>query len=191
MKKLSLLSTSLLMYLTELPIIYLLYIAIKYNANVEGAFKLYPLIIALIGIAIFIFIYLFRVVIISYDMIKSVGPFSSKEKALIVEGKTLILTIVKHRKTKVELFGVDEQPPMLDWAIDKDYTAIEVNLYRDRVPGGYRAVKKILKYFEVLPEDVDLIVSSSSFEKSYEFFDIHTKECDDLKEIKIKFTKTV
>ena len=80
MKKISLLSTALPMYLTELPVIYLLYVAIKYNKNVEGPFKLYPLILGLIGIAIFIFIYLFRVVVISYDTIKSIGPFSSKEK---------------------------------------------------------------------------------------------------------------
>lgn len=191
MKKISLLSTALPMYLTELPVIYLLYVAIKYNKNVEGPFKLYPLILGLIGIAVFIFIYLFRVVVISYDTIKSIGPFSSKEKALIVEGKTLVFTIVKHRRTKVELFGVDEQPPMLDWAVDKDYTKIEVNLYRDRLPGGGRAVRKALKYFELSPEDINRIFTSSDFEKSYEFFDVHMTEREDLREIRIKFTKTV
>ena len=191
MKKISLLCTSLPMYLTELPIIYLLYLSIKHNATTESTFKLYPLIFGLSAIIIFIFVYLFRVIVLSYDAVMSIGPYSSREKALITEGKTLVLSVAKHRKTKVELFGYDEKPPMLDWAVDEDYTNIEVNLFRERMRGTRGPVKKILRYFEVPAEDIEEIFSEDSFTKVYEYFDLTSTRRNELREIKIKFTKTV
>ena len=67
MKKITLFGTGWLMYLTELPLIALLLICINYNSGVETVFKLYPLIFALTGGIIFIFIYLYRTIDISYD----------------------------------------------------------------------------------------------------------------------------
>ncbi len=191
MKKITLFGTSWLMYLTELPLILLLGVCIGYNQNMEIPFKLYPLILALIGGIIYIFIYLFRLVNISYEMIWATGPYSSRERAIIAENKTLVITMLKRGKLKVELFGVDEMPPMLDWAKDKDYTEIEVNLFRDRAFGGASSVRRVLKYFDVSNEDIISVLQSDSFEKSYDSFNISANKLNDIREIKIKFTATI
>lgn len=191
MKKLVLSSTGWYMYLTEIPILLILFIAIKYNPQVDIALRLYPLIFALIGGAIFIVVYLFRLVEISYDMIKAIGLYSSREKALITEGKTLVITLSKRKKLKLELFGYDEEPPMLDWALDEDYTNIEVNLFRDRVTGGARQARRILKYFDISDSDINRALECESHKASYESIDLFAEKKEDIREIKIKFTKTL
>ena len=80
---------------------------------------------------------------------------------------------------------------MLDWAVDEDYTNIEVNLFRERMRGTRGPVKKILRYFEVPAEDIEAIFSEDSFAKVYEYFDLTSTRRNELREIKIKFTKTV
>ena len=190
-KRLSLFCTEWYMYLCELPVIYLLYLCIKHNEAVDLPVKLYPLIIALIGCALFMFIYLYRIIEVSYAEIKSVGPYSSKEKALVNEGKTLTLTLLKRGRVKVELYGVDEQPPALDWAKSEDYENLEVNLFRDRAVGGKATVKRALEFFEVPAEDIKSALSEESFAKSYELIDLTAEHREDIREIKIKFTKTV
>ena len=191
MKKIILFSTRWTMYLTEVPVLILLYFAIRYNSEVDLLVKLYPLIIALIGGAIYIFIYLFRLVEISYDMIKSTGPYSSREKALITEDKTLVITMMKRKKLKLELFGHDETPPMLDWAIDKDYANIEVNLFRDRAIGGQGTVRRILKYFDIGDEDITAVLNNESHKASYKSLELSSEKRNDIREIKIKFTETL
>ncbi len=191
MKKITLFGTGVLMYLTELPLIVLLIICIKYNSGVETLFKLYPLILALIGGIIFIFIYLFRIINISHDMICAKGRYSSREKALITKDKTLIITIFNRGKLKIELFGYDEKPPMLDWAIDKDYQNIEVNLFRDRAVGGASSVRRVLKFFDVPEEDISTALESDNFTKSYKSLELSAERKNEIREIKIKFTETL
>ncbi len=191
MKKLSLFCTNYLMYLTELPVIILLYISIKNNSGVDATFGLYPLIIALIGVAVFIFIYLFRIITISTDMIRSIGPFSSREKAIIKEGKMLVLTTLSRGKVKVELFGTNEQPPELDWAVNEERENLEINLFRERCVGGKRAVESVLCYFDVPEEDITAILAEEMFKKSYKSFDISAERRNDIREVKIKFTETI
>ncbi len=191
MKKISLFCTGPLMYLTELPIIYLLYISIKYNSGLETALKLYPLIIALVGAIVFIFIYLFRVIIISTDMVKSAGPFSSKEKAVINEGKTLVLTPLSKGKVKVELFGSNEPLPEFNWAKGDEYENLEINLFRERAVGGIGTVRRVLKYFDVPEADINSLFTEDKFEKSYESYDVSAERQNEIREIKIKFTKTI
>ena len=190
-KKLSLFCTEWYMYLCELPVIYLLYLCIKHNEAVDVPVKLYPLIIALIGCAVFMFVYLYRIIEVSYSEIKSVGPYSSKEKALVNEGKTLTLTLLSRGRVRVELSGVDEQPPALDWAKSEDYENLEVNLFRDRAVGGKSTAKRTLKFFNVPSEDIAAALSEERFVKSYELIDLSSEHREDIREIKIKFTKTV
>ena len=137
------------------------------------------------------FIFLYRIIDISYSEIKAVGPYSSKEKALINEGKTLTLTLLPRGRVKIELSGVDEQPPALDWAKNEDYEQIEVNLFRDRAVGGKAAVKRILEFFDVPNEDIKLALSEEKLEKSYDFIDLSSEHREDIREIKIKFTQTI
>ena len=191
MKKITLFGTSALMYLTELPLIALLFICINYNSGVETPFKLYPLIFALIGGIIFIFIYLFRTIDISYEMICAIGRFSSREKAIIAKGKTLCITMYTKGKLKIELFGYDEKPPMLDWAVDMDYQNIEVNLFRDRAVGGAASVRRVLSFFDIPDEDIKSLFEADSFEKSYKGIELLSERKNEIKEIKIKFTETL
>ena len=190
-KRLSLFCTEWYMYLCELPVIYLLHLCIKYNDNVDVPVKLYPLIIALICGAVFMFIYLYRVIDISYAEIKAIGPFSSKEKALVNEGKTLTLTLLKRGRIRVELSGICEQPPALDWAKNEDYENVEINLFRDRAVGGKSAIKRALAFFDVPNSDIDAALTREKFENRYKFIDLYVENRDDIREIKIKFTKTV
>ncbi len=191
MKKLSLFCTNYLMYLTELPVILLLIISIKYNSGVDATFQLYPLIIALIGVAVFILIYLFRVISISTDMIKAIGPFSSREKAIIKEDKLLVLTSLPRGKVKIELFGTNEKPPELDWAVNEDRENLEINLFRERCMGGGRAIRRVLKYFAVPESDIDAIFTEDKFKKSYKSYDISAEKRNEIREVKIKFTETI
>lgn len=191
MKKITLFGTGWLMYLTELPLIALLLICINYNSGVETVFKLYPLIFALTGGIIFIFIYLYRTIDISYDMIRAGGRFSSREKAIITKGKTLVITMYTRGKLKIELFGYDEKPPMLDWAIDEDYQNIEVNLFRDRAVGGASSVRRVLKFFDVPDEDIGALLDADNFAKSYKSIELSSQRKNEIKEIRINFTETL
>ncbi len=191
MKKITLFGTGWLMYLTELPLIALLLICINYNSGVETVFKLYPLIFALTGGIIFIFIYLYRTIDISYDMIRAGGRFSSREKAIITKGKTLLITMYTRGKLKIELFGYDEKPPMLDWAIDEDYQNIEVNLFRDRAVGGAASVRRVLKFFDVPDEDIEALLEADNFAKSYKSIELSSERKNEIKEIRINFTETL
>ncbi|MBQ8879833.1 MAG: hypothetical protein IJY69_03205 [Clostridia bacterium] len=157
MKSIILLSTKAAMYLTEIPIIFLMWAAIYFNSGAEGLLKLYPLIIACGAIIIFIFIYLLRAVVIGYEEVRSFGPFSSKDRAVISKGKILSLTLKRRRKIKVELFGYDDAP-MLDWA--KDQGARYANLYRDVAVGGMSAVRRVLSFFGFDKEQICSIIES-------------------------------
>jgi hypothetical protein len=91
----------------------------------------------------------------------------------------------------VELSGVDDQPPALDWAKSEDYENLEVNLFRDRAVGGKSTVKRTLKFFNVPSKDIAAALTEESFSKSYELIDLSSEHHEDIREIKIKFTKTV
>ena len=78
MKSIYILSTKLLIYLMELPLIALLILAIAYNDHADGVFKFYPMqIVSILGM-IFIFLYFLRFVKISTDEVRCKGIFSSK-----------------------------------------------------------------------------------------------------------------
>ena len=179
------------MYLTELPLLALLIVAICYNGAAEGFLKLYPLIIAIILGMVFILIYLFRLVAISTEEVRSVGPFSSRDRAVINEGKTLILTLLSGGRMRVELYGNDGTPPMLDWAQNEEHELLDIYLYRDKAIGGKRTAARVLRYFEVPSDEAREIVESEKLFREYDAFNISVEKLDDATEISIKFTKTI
>ena len=75
-----------------LPQAALLVGAILMNDTVDTLMRLYPLMAACALGIIFTFVYFFKAVVLSKDEIKYIGPFSSRDSAVINEGKTLILT---------------------------------------------------------------------------------------------------
>ncbi len=191
MKKKYISATPLAMYLTELPIIAIFTLSIIFNDSAGGFAKLYPLIIAsALGIA-FVFIYLFRLVIISTDEVKAVGLYSSRDKAVINKGKTLILTLKKKGRLVVTLFGNDGERPALDWAQGEGYMPIDINLFREKVEGKAKSVSRILTYFDIPREDIAKILESDNFNKEYDSITVSTEITEDKRDIKILFTETI
>ncbi len=182
-------STSPIMYATEIPVILLLAIVIKHNGNSGGPMKLYPLMIALIGAFIFIFIYLFRFISVSGEEIRSIGPFSTRDRALIDEGKTLTFTLRPHGKIRVELFGYDDTPAF-SWVKADERERKMVNLYRDRAVGGSRAVKRVLSYFDIPVSDIDTALSAD-FSREYENYELTSFVKDENRVISLTFFETL
>ena len=158
MKGLFFFSTKLRMFISEIPIIILLALAIRYNPMVQTPMKLYPLIIACIAGIIFIIIYLFRAIVISNEEVRSIGLFSSRDRSIINRDKTLVLTLRPRHKIKVELFGIDDAPG-LDWIDKEDVEKRYTNIYRDITVGGTRAVRRTLVYFGLSSEEIDELIS--------------------------------
>ena len=94
MKNVYLFCTRIAVYLTELPVLILLWTAMRYNDRSEEIFKLYPLIVILSLAVIFILVYFFRLISVSRDEIRYLGIFSSRDSALITEGKTLVIKLL-------------------------------------------------------------------------------------------------
>lgn len=179
------------MLLTELPVIGLLVLAIYFNGSAGGDLKLYPLITVLSLAVIFILIYLFRVVVISAEEIRAIGPFSSKDKAIINKDKTLILTLKERGRLIVTLFGNDGERPALDWAKGDDYIPVDINLFREKVEGRRRSARKILRFFGIPSSDISAILSPDGFSGEYDGFSVSAQEQNSVFEIKIRFNETI
>ncbi len=179
------------MLLTELPLIVLLALTVSFNGHVTTPGKLYPLIVTLILGIILILVYLFRLVRISNEEVRSIGRFSSRDSAVLNEGKTLILTVMPKRRLHVAVFGNDGTPPALDWAQSEDYEIPDIFLYREKAVGGARTAKKILEFFDVPRTDAEYAVRDDGFTREYDAITVTSERKNELLEIKIKFTKTI
>ena len=147
MKKLLFLSTKPRTFWVMLPPIILLIPVIRFNNGVKTMMKLYPLMIALSGLILFFAVYLFRAVSISKKQIKCIGLFSSKEMAKIEPERTLVITVLKKRRLKLELFGKNEDTES-SYAWLKNDESCEINLFRATIGGKIKTAKKIVRYFE-------------------------------------------
>ena len=179
------------MYLTELPLIVLLTLSIRLNSHLTTPGKLYPLIVTLILGIIFIFVYLFRLVRISYEEVRSIGRFSSRDSAILNEGKTLILTVMPRHRLHIAVFGNDGTPPSLDWAMNEEYDIPDIYLYRQRAVGNARTAEKILKFFSVPSSDARDALKCDAFSKEYDAVSLSAERRNEITEIKIKFKKTL
>ena len=189
MKSITLFCTKMRFFLGEIPIIFLLVVSIIHNGDYDGPMKLYPLIIFCIAAASFIVIYFFRAVRISYSEIKDIGRFSERNIAIINAGKTIILKLKKRSTVLVELFGNDGMPPLYS-PEDESTEPIDINLFRGRVIGGRRAIKRVLKFFGADDNAArELIASECSFE--YENVNITSGNEDGGLEIYIFMKNTV
>ncbi len=173
MKRLYLYCTRLRIYWVLIPIITVLAVAIAVNPNIEGVIKLYPLIILSTGGLIFTLIYLFRMIEISYQEIRYIGRFSSRDSAEITEGKTLVLLPERHGVIKIRLMAVDTLPE-LSWMQNEDGKPRVVCMFRGRTYGGNRNIKRILKFFGVDAADLEKILCDESFLAEYENVDVKT-----------------
>lgn len=191
MKKLVLLSTHPLMLLTTLPIAVVLALSIYFNSYFESFIKLYPLIVVSALAIVFILLYLIRVVVISYDEVKIVGLFSSKDRAIINKDKTLIISQRRGRRLKVILFGNDGTRPALDWAQGDDFVPVDINLFKEIGYGGLGTIRRILRYFEVDENSVERLVSEERCEVCLDNLKISKTTVDGKFEYRILFLKTL
>ena len=189
MKSVFLFTTRLRMYWVLLPIAALLSACIAYNTKEAGAFGLYPLIILLCGAILFIFIYFFRAVKISFDEIKSIGAFSGRDSAVITEGKTLILEHLRGGRLQITLFGNDGILPELDWMKSTGDAPRDIALYRGKVIWYRYSVNKILRYFGFNKEDI-LAIRSAECEKVHSNIATATLDKEN-GNINVKINKTV
>ena len=192
MKNTYLFCSKLRVYWCLLPLVGILLLCIKYNKHSTGLYGLYLLgITASLAIG-FVLIYFFRVIAISYDEIRYIGWFSSRDRAVITEGKTIILRPIGKRRIKISLFGNDGIAPGFDWLKSTQNASKDYYLFRGKAIGGKCDIKRILRFFGVSSEDCDIITGScSDFSKSYENVTVTTKEIDEIREIHIRMDKTV
>ncbi len=190
MKSIYFFATKLRVYLIELPLIALLVFAIIYNKHSTNLFKFYPLQVLLILGIVFIFIYFLRFVRLNTDEVRCIGLFSSKDRVALKKGRCLVLTLKKHRKLLVEVFGIGEAP-LLDWVNPEEYADSEINIFRAKAVGGEASAKKLLKYFDIPKDDFEAILKSESFEKEYEAITLSVTNTEIGKKIRLTFTETI
>jgi hypothetical protein len=190
MKSVYLFCSRLWVYLTEIPVMILLWVTLSYNGESDDVFKFYPLIIFLSAAIIFIFVYFFRVISISCDEIRFHGLFSSKDSALISEGKTLALELSKAKTLKIMLFEDAGKEPAFEWMKAEDVIHRDICMFRGRAIGGAGTAKKILRFYGV-PEESAKDVTLNGFSYEDENVKISTLNDGELATIKIKFKKTI
>ena len=192
MRKKYLFCTKMRVYLIEIPIVIFFIIACYYNQYSEELAKLYPLLIFLGAAFLFILVYFFRVITLSFEEVRYHGFYSSRDHAEINEGKELIFTLEKGRRLRIELFGNDGKAPELDWInADGDYKPLDIFLFRGKAISGKRKLVSILKYFGVDEADAVALFEKESFEGDYELVSLTSEVQEEKTVIKLKIKETV
>ncbi len=189
MKKKHLFCTKIWFYLTEIPLLLILYIACYVNFTSDNPWQFIPMIIILTGIIAFIGIYFFRAITVSYEEIRYHGLFSSHDSAIINKDKTLIITMYKHSRLGVCLYGNDGKPPLFDGL--RDEGSIDIFLFRGRAVGGKRTVKSLLRYFGISEGDIALSFDRREHSSETDIVTLEARICEDIKEFRIKFKETL
>ena len=173
--------------LVSIPLLFIFVSAIRMNDTVKAAGKLYPLIIFSGLAVIFTFVFFFRPVILAHDEIKSIGPFSTRDKAIINMGKTLILTERGSGLISIDLFGNDGTNADLDW-LKEESVLHDTYLFKSKVVGGVHTMKRILLFFGADEALTDEIITADAIERETYGMQIATSKIEENKEIRIKFT---
>ena len=190
MKNLYFLGTKLWVYLTEIPVVIILAVAIALNKYSEDIFKFYPLIIFLALAVGFIFVYFFRLISVSTEEIRFHGLFSSRDHAFITKGKTLYAILRRGRGMRLELYGDAGEVPAFDWMKATDVNHRDICFFRGNTSGGKKSLQRLAKFF-FLPEDKleDLLTDGFAFED--EKVKISTELKDENTILKINFKITI
>ena len=176
--------------LISIPPTIVLIASIILNDLVKAPGGLYPLIIFSILIIAFTFVFFFRVVTLSKEEIKMIGPFSSKDSSVINEGKTLIITRRSAGRISLDLYGNNGVNADLDWLRDVR-TVRDIYLFKSNVVGGAGAIKSILLFFGVSEVDADMLVSAEEAYQEYPDYTVSVSCPENQQEIRIKFTNTI
>ncbi len=192
MKKLYLLCTKPWIYLSEIPLIVLLVLAIIFNEAVDGVWKLYPLIITLILGILFILVYFFKVIILTTDEVEVFSVFTERDSATLNRGKSLIIGRISSGRIKVCVFGNDGKPPEFDFIEDgADYTPIDIFLLRGKALGGDGTLVRIMNYFDIPTEKAIKLTSADGEYEDEVLSATSVANSNGYQEIKITFKKTI
>jgi len=186
MKKLFLFSTKLYNFWTVLPLAVLLAVSIHLNGNATGLMKLYPLIILSAAGIVFVILFFLRGIVLSYDDARCVGIFSKKDRARFEKDYSLVITELRHGRLLVEVFGfVEEGGIGYDWYDVTDVA--EINLLRARTNGNVKVMKKILRYYGLLENDIDTAMNNGDFKAETRDARFVSTITDGMRQIRITF----
>ena len=191
MKSVFLLKMRPWVYLTEIPLMILLVISWNTSELVGGLVGLWPLIIFLMGMIIFLSVYFFRLVEISWEEIRDIGRFTRGDYATIYEGKSLHIKLLSHGRIKLTLTGFDIEYAGFDWMKSDDGEPHEVAMYRGNAYGGERGVRSLLSYFGVSESDFVEILGDGSFMSDYEHVSVTAANEDDGRLITVRINHTL
>lgn len=175
------------MFLTELPLLYLFVLTVDLHTKSEDLLGYYPLEIVLVFFIFFILVYFFRVIGLSYDEVRMYGLFSSREKSMLHEGDTLVLTVLPRRRLRVELFGTDGGVPALEWLREEGRAPEDVNLFRGKANGGRRSVGRILRFYGVPSADIPSLLSAEAEMRDYETVTVAVEQKEESFEVRLRF----
>lgn len=187
MKNIFLFCTKWYVFLTELPLIYLFVLTVDLHGQSKELLGFYPLEIVLVFFIFFILVYFFRVVGLSHDEVRMYGLFSSREKAMIREGDTLVLTVLPRRRLRVELFGTDGGVPALEWLREEGRAPQDVNLFRGKANGGLRTVARILRFYDVPSDEIASLLAAEREQRDYETVALSVEKKEESFEVRLKF----
>lgn len=187
MKNIFLFCTKWYVFLTELPLIYLFVLTVDLHGQSKELLGFYPLEIVLVFFIFFILVYFFRVVGLSHDEVRMYGLFSSREKAMIREGDTLVLTVLPRRRLRVELFGTDGGVPALEWLREEGRVPQDVNLFRGKANGGLRTVARILRFYDVPSDEITSLLAAERERRDYETVALSVEKKEESFEVRLKF----
>lgn len=178
------------MFLTEIPLSILFWLTCQVNSLSTTVLKYYPLLIALAAAMIFLLLFFFRTLGFSYDEVRMFGLFSSRDKAILNEGKTLILTQLPRKKLKVEVYGNDGVVSGLSWL--EGTQPQDIYLFRAKTLGGKRKIEKILSFYGIEREHfASLLAQGDSYDARNETTAVHAEQVDGNREIRIRFLVTM
>ena len=189
MKKKYLFCTKIWFYLSEIPLLFFLYVTCYYNFTSDNPWQFIPLILILTAVIIFIGIYYFRLISLSYEMIRYHGLFSSHDSAIINKDKTVIITLNRRSYIGISLYGNDGKPPMFDGL--RGEGAIDIYLFRGRAVGGKRTVRSILKYYGISESDISAAFDCEKHSAETEDILFTAELIEDIREFRLKFKRTV
>lgn len=191
MKSIFLFCTRLYIFLIEIPPMVLLALTISIHEKSEEVWGFYPLEIFL-GLAIlFIMVYFFRAVTITYDEIRMHGVFSSKDKLLFKKGHTLVIGILPKKKLRLEVYGNLGGDKIYDWMSSDEGQNHEISLFRERAVGNQKTVAAILRYFGVTEEALEGAFDREGEIFKDEFIEVFAERRNELFEVRIKFNELI
>ncbi len=161
MKNFYFFSSRLYVFLTELPLILLLVVAIRFNSASESLLKLYPLIVFTVGMMIFIMLYFVRGIKINADEVRAVGLFSSRDYVLLKDDSRILITDKGAGNLKVEVFGINDHSSVYNWK--RNDTPDEINLFRATAIGSSSKIKKLLRFYGFSADVANEAVESESY----------------------------